>query len=64
VRRFLTQPAEHAVDPTAAPAAMVHHLLTVVPGDRVGVVAALASGNSRSLIFTRTKHAARKLALS
>ena len=62
MRCFLTQPAEHAVDPAAAPAAMVHHLLTVVPGDRVGVVAALASGNNRSLIFTRTKHAARKLA--
>ena len=62
VRRFLTQPAEHAVDPAAAPAAMVHHLLTVVPGDRVGVVAALASGNNRSLIFTRTKHAAQNLA--
>ena len=62
VRRFLTQPAEHAVDPTAAPAAIVHHLLTVAPGDRVGVVAALASGNNRSLIFTRTKHAAQKLA--
>jgi superfamily II DNA/RNA helicase len=62
VRRFLTQPAEHAVDPAAAPAAIVHHLLTVVPGDRVGVVAALASGNNRSLIFTRTKHAAQKLA--
>jgi superfamily II DNA/RNA helicase len=62
VRRFLTQPAEHAVDPAAAPAAIVHHLLTVVPEDRVGVVAALASGNSRSLIFTRTKHAAQKLA--
>jgi superfamily II DNA/RNA helicase len=62
VRRFLTQPAEHAVDQAAAPAAMVHHLLTVVPGDRVGVVAALASGNNRSLIFTRTKHAAQRLA--
>ncbi len=62
VRRFLTQPAEHAVDPAAAPAAIVHHLLTVAPGDRVGVVAALASGNNRSLIFTRTKHAAQKLA--
>ena len=62
VRRFLTQPAEHAVDPAAAPAAIVHHLFTVVPADRVGVVAALAGGNNRSLIFTRTKHAAQKLA--
>ncbi len=61
VRRFLTEPAVHSVDSPAAPAAMVHHLLTVTPGDRVGVVAALAAGNNRSLVFTRTKHGARKL---
>lgn len=62
VRRFLTEPAVHSVDsPAAAPAAMVHHLLTVAPGDRVGVVAALAGGNNRALVFTRTKHGARKL---
>jgi len=62
VRRFLSEPAVHAVDPAAAPAALVHHLLTVAPGDRVGVVAALAGGNNRSLVFTRTKHGAQKLA--
>lgn len=62
VRRFLTDPAVHSVDsPSAAPAAMVHHLLTVTPGNRVGVVAALAGGSNRSLVFTRTKHGARKL---
>jgi superfamily II DNA/RNA helicase len=62
VRRFLTTPAMHAVDSVTAPEAIVHHLLTVTPADRVGVVAALASGKSRSLIFTRTKHGAQKLA--
>jgi superfamily II DNA/RNA helicase len=41
---------------------MVHHLLTVAPGDRVGVVAALTGGSHRSLVFTRTKHGAQKLA--
>src|ERR1700747_2096976 len=62
VRRFLSDPAVHAVDSvTAAPGAMVHHLLTVAPGDRVGVVAALAGGCHRSLVFTRTKHGAQKL---
>ena len=62
VRRFLTEPAVHSVDsPAAAPAAMVHHLLTVTPGDRVGVVAALAGGGNRSLVFTRTRHGAHKL---
>jgi superfamily II DNA/RNA helicase len=53
----------HSVDSaTAAPGAMVHHLLTVAPADRVGVVAALAGGSNRSLVFTRTKHGAKKLA--
>jgi superfamily II DNA/RNA helicase len=62
VRRFLTSPARHAVDPAAAPTQIVHHLLTVLPADRVKVVAALASGKNRTLIFTRTKHGAQKLA--
>jgi superfamily II DNA/RNA helicase len=62
VRRFLSDPAVHSVDSaTAGPGAMVHHLLTVAPADRVGVVAALAGGNNRSLVFTRTKHGAQKL---
>jgi superfamily II DNA/RNA helicase len=62
VRRFLSDPAVHSVDSaTAVPGAMVHHLLTVTPADRVGVVAALAQGNNRSLVFTRTKHGAQKL---
>jgi superfamily II DNA/RNA helicase len=62
VRRFLHHPAEHAVDPPEAPAPIVHHLLTVAPADRTAVAAALAGGCNRTLIFTRTKHGARKLA--
>ena len=63
VQRFLSNPAQHSVDPAAAPpAAMVHRLLTVAPADRVGVVAALASGMNKSLIFTRTKRSAQRLA--
>jgi superfamily II DNA/RNA helicase len=61
-RRFMNNPARHDIDPVKAPAAMVHHLLTVAPGDRSGVVAALAGGSGRSLVFTRTKHAAHRLA--
>ena len=61
VRRFLDHPAEHAVDPPGAPAPIVHHLLTVAAADRTAVVAALAGGGKRSLVFTRTKHGARKL---
>jgi superfamily II DNA/RNA helicase len=61
-RRFLNEPVEHAVDAVAAPAAMVHHLLTVAPADRVSVVTALVRGDKRSLVFTRTKHGAQRLA--
>jgi superfamily II DNA/RNA helicase len=61
-RRFLDHPARHAVDAAAPPAQIAHHLLTVAPADRVGVVRALAGGDNRSLIFTRTKHGAAKLA--
>jgi superfamily II DNA/RNA helicase len=62
VRRFLNHPAKHAVDLPGAPTPIVHHLLTVAPADRMAVVAALAGGGKRSLIFTRTKSGARKLA--
>jgi superfamily II DNA/RNA helicase len=62
VRRFLHQPAEHAIDPPAAPPASVHHLLTISAADRTAVVTALAAGDNRTLIFTRTKHGAHKLA--
>jgi superfamily II DNA/RNA helicase len=61
-RRYLNNPAHHAVDPASAPALIEHHLFTVAPQDRVGVVRALAGGDNRSLIFTRTKHGAQKLA--
>ena len=62
VRRFLHDPAEHSVDPPEAPTPIVHHLLTVSAADRTAVIAALVAGHDRSLIFTRTKHGARKLA--
>jgi len=61
-RRFLKNPARHAVDSIAPPTQISHHLLTVAPADRLGVVCALASGRNRALVFTRTKHGAHKLA--
>jgi superfamily II DNA/RNA helicase len=62
VRRFLNDPAQHAVDSAAPPAQISHHLLTVSPEDRLAVVCALAGGRNRALVFTRTKHGARRLA--
>ncbi len=41
---------------------MVHHVFTVDEHDKAGVVQGLASGEGRSLLFTRTKHGAKKLA--
>jgi len=63
VRRYLTNPATHAVDSAQTPVAtMVHHVLTVRPEDKSVVLRRLAAGEGRSLLFTRTKHGARKLA--
>ena len=61
-RRFLTDPARHSVDENSSPAEIEHHVITVAHGDRVEVIAALAGGDKRSLVFTRTKHGAERLA--
>jgi len=61
-RRFLTDPAQHSVDENSSPAEIEHHVITVHPGNRVEVIAALAGGDKRSLVFTRTKHGAERLA--
>jgi superfamily II DNA/RNA helicase len=61
-RRFLTDPARHSVDENSSPAEIEHHVITVAHGNRVEVIAALAGGDKRSLVFTRTKHGAERLA--
>src|ERR1700761_2330648 len=61
-RRFLSDPARHSVDENSSPAEIEHHVITVSPGDRVEVIAALTGGDKRSLVFTRTKHGAERLA--
>ena len=63
VRRYLRSPVTHSVDEVDAPPPMLeHHAFTVEPGHKAAVVRELASGADRSLLFTRTKHAAKKLA--
>ncbi len=64
VTRYLSNPLTHAVDPPAsAVSSMTHHILEVAtPGEKADVVQRLASGASRRLLFTRTKHQARSLA--
>jgi superfamily II DNA/RNA helicase len=61
-RRFLHDPAVHSVDDNSSPAEIEHHVITIDSAKRVEVIAALAGGDNRSLIFTRTKHGAQRLA--
>src|SRR3954466_348295 len=63
VKRYLTSPTTHSVDPAVAPVAtMTHHVFQVQSADKAEVVRQLASGLGRSVLFTRTKHQAKKLA--
>lgn len=63
VKRYLSNPVTHSVDPAVAPVStMTHHVLQVQAGDKAEVVRQLASGLGRSVLFTRTKHQAKKLA--
>ncbi|WP_409332113.1 DEAD/DEAH box helicase [Trujillonella humicola] len=63
VKRYLSNPTTHSVDPAVAPVStMTHHVLQVQAADKAEVVRELASGLGRSVLFTRTKHQAKKLA--
>ncbi len=61
-RRFLTDPVLHSVDENSSPAEIEHHVITIEPSHKLAVVSALAGGDKRSLVFTRTKHGAERLA--
>ena len=63
VKRYLTNPIVHSVDPAIAPVStMTHHVFAVSQADKPTVIKELAQGMDRSLLFTRTKHGAKKLA--
>src|SRR3954464_10868071 len=63
VKRYMTTPTTHSVDPAvAAVSTMTHHVFRVEAADKATVVKELASGLGRSVLFTRTKHQAKKLA--
>lgn len=62
-KRFLHSPVTHSVDPVEAPVAeMAHHVVTVDAAHKAAIVEDLAAGQGRSVLFTRTKHGAKKLA--
>jgi superfamily II DNA/RNA helicase len=62
VRRYLREPVTHSVEATQeSVGVMDHHVLHVQPDDRIGVLTDLASAPGRTMVFTRTKHGAKKL---
>ena len=63
VRRFLTNPVSHSVDPgTATVTAMTHHVLHVDAADKTGALAQIAAREGRTIMFMGTKHRADRLA--
>jgi superfamily II DNA/RNA helicase len=62
VRRFLTDPVTHSVDPSSATVStMEHHLVHVQPGDKNATVAHIASRDGGLIMFTDTRHGADRL---
>ncbi|MGP3533360.1 DEAD/DEAH box helicase [Microbacterium sp. RD1] len=64
VRKFLRNEVLHSVDEaTSHVAAMTHHVFVAADATaKTQLVRTLASGTSRRILFTRTKHQAKKLA--
>ncbi|MFJ1753271.1 DEAD/DEAH box helicase [Kitasatospora sp. NPDC088134] len=59
VRRFLTDPVSHAVDPAAAAVGtMEHHVLHVQSADKSAAIAHIASRDGRVIMFTDTRRGA------
>ena len=64
VKEFLHDPLHHAIDPSTSPVAAMEHRVWMV-ADKAAkddVVRRLASGTGQRILFTRTKHLARRLA--
>jgi superfamily II DNA/RNA helicase len=63
VKRYLTNPVTHHADSAQSPVSkMTHHVLHVHHDQRLPVLQDLTSAPGRTLVFTRTKHGAKKLA--
>ncbi|MEU4829012.1 DEAD/DEAH box helicase [Actinomadura sp. NPDC023710] len=62
VRRFLTDPVVHSVDPSAgAVTTMEHHLLHVTEADKQDATTHIAARDGRVIMFVDMKHAADRL---
>lgn len=63
VKRFLHDPKIHSVDEATSPVTeMTHHVFLTTRDDRFPLVCALAKGQGKRILFTRTKFQAEKLA--
>jgi superfamily II DNA/RNA helicase len=63
VRRYLSRPVTHEADSAQSPVAtMTHHVLHVTDDGHLEVLLDLVAAPGRKVVFTRTKHRAKKLA--
>ena len=63
VTRYLSQPVTHEADSEQSPVStMTHHVFHIRGDDHLKVVTDLAAAPGRTVVFTRTKHRAKKLA--
>ncbi|MBP0450409.1 MULTISPECIES: DEAD/DEAH box helicase [unclassified Kitasatospora] len=63
VKRFLSDPVTHSVDPSAgAVTTMDHHVLQLEAADKASATAHIASREGRLIMFVHTKHGADRLA--
>ncbi|WP_405012135.1 DEAD/DEAH box helicase [Kitasatospora sp. NBC_01539] len=63
VKRYLSNPVTHEVDPSAgAVTTMTHHILVVKPKDKAPITNAIAARKGRTIIFVRTQMGADRVA--
>jgi superfamily II DNA/RNA helicase len=63
VRKHLVEPVRHEIDPDQSSITeMDHHVVVVGSHNKLEVTTELVRANPRSIVFTRTKHAAMRLA--
>ncbi|WP_051392973.1 DEAD/DEAH box helicase [Glycomyces arizonensis] len=63
VRKYLSEPVEHSVDPSAgAVTTMTHHLLLIGPRDKATMTAAVAGRPGLTMVFVRTQLAVDRIA--
>ncbi|MFY1637005.1 DEAD/DEAH box helicase [Solwaraspora sp. WMMB335] len=61
VRRYLSAPVTHSVDPATSPVVVPHHMLNIDRRDQLAILVELAAAPGRTLVFARTKRRAKTL---